>query len=83
MIDALEQAKDGKTRVTYDVWEGNKYPRSRRETSRLCSDTIALLKEHVASFKGSHDGAGRGNAWCAATDATGSVHCVQVNLECV
>jgi hypothetical protein len=59
-ISALEHAKDGKARVTYDVWETNKHPHSRSETSRLCSNNIALLKEHLASFKGSHDGAGRG-----------------------
>ena len=32
-IDALEQAKGGKTHVMYDVWEANKYPRCRSETS--------------------------------------------------
>ena len=56
-----EQAKDGKTRVTYDVWEANKNPRCRSKTNRLCSDNIALLKEHLALFKGSHEKAGRGN----------------------
>ena len=58
-ISALEQARDGKPRVTYDVWEANKYPRCRSETSRLCSDNIALLKDHLASFKGSHEKTGR------------------------
>ena len=59
-IKTLERAADGKIRVTYDVWEANKYPRCRSETSRLCSDNIALLKDHLASFKGSHEKAGRG-----------------------
>ena len=56
----LEHSKDRKARVMYDVWEANRHPRSMSKTRRLCRDGISLLKEHLASFKGSHDGAGRG-----------------------
>ena len=59
-ISVLEHAKDGKARVMYDVWEANRHPRSMSKTRRLCRDGISLLKEHLASFKGSHDGTGRG-----------------------
>jgi hypothetical protein len=57
---ALEEAKDGKRRVSYSCWSDEKFPRSRSATTRLCSDDIGLLKEHLASFKGSTDKAGRG-----------------------
>ena len=58
-ISALVNTKDEKAQVTYAVWEASKHPRSRTENSRLCSDDIVLLKEHLVSFKGSHDDTGR------------------------
>ena len=68
-ISALEHAKDGKARVMYDAWEANKHLRSRNKKTRLFSDNIALLKEYLASFKGSHNGTGRGK-------------CVVFNTKC-
>jgi hypothetical protein len=59
-IAALEEAKDGKQRVLYSIWSDEENPRSRSATTQLCSDDIGLLKEHLVSFKGSTNKAGRG-----------------------
>jgi hypothetical protein len=50
LIEALETCDDGSKRVSYDQYLAAKKPRSRAETTRLCSDNIDMLKKHINSY---------------------------------
>ena len=50
LLEALETCDDGTKRVSYNQYLDAKRPRARTQRTRLCSDNLELLKEHIQSF---------------------------------
>ena len=48
--EALEQADDGKTRVSYSHYLDAKCPRGKDKVTRLCTGDLDLLKQHLRSM---------------------------------
>ncbi len=74
--DSLEKCEDAKFQVSYAQYLDAKRPRGK--DSRLCSNNLDLLKEHLRSFKSANVGRGQ----CQVCGKTCYFKCTKCDVHC-